>query len=237
MKGFKKLSLTLLLLLAAASACAGEPSVADKLHQRYPRLKFENVSPSPVKGLYEVTAGDLVVYFDPVSGHMIFGEMWSPSGIDVTAAAKEKITAGKYESIKKHLSAAIKIGNGPNEVIEVTDPDCPFCRKMYRFWEKRSDVTRYVFLMPLTQLHPKARAHADYILSAADPIKALDEVETGKFDQASLPTTVLNDSRIKAQAAALVSGINATPAYFINGAFVSGANEPLIEKHLSGGKK
>lgn len=236
MKGFKKFFVTLLLLATAVSACAGEPSVADKLKKVYPKLQFQNISPSPIQGLYEVTAGDLVIYFDPVSGHTIFGEMWSPLGIDVTASAKEKISSTKYEAIKKNLSAAIKIGNGPNEVIEITDPDCPFCRRMYKYWGKRSDVTRYVFLMPVTQLHPKAKAHSDYILSATDSIKALDEVETGKFDQASMPTTVLNEARIKAQAAALVSGINATPAYFINGAFVMGANEPLIEKHLKGGK-
>ena len=236
MKGLQNLTIIVVLLITAASACAGEPTVADKIRKLFPQTPVETITSSPVKGLYEVTVGENVIYFDPISGHTIFGEMRSPSGVNITFLARQKLSAQKYETFKKHLSAAIKIGNGPNEVIEITDPDCPFCRKMYRFWEKRSDVTRYVFLMPLTQLHPKARAHADYILSAADPITALDEVETGKFDQVALPTIVLNDSRIQAQAAALVSGINGTPAYFVNGAFVSGANEPLIEKHLKGGK-
>jgi thiol:disulfide interchange protein DsbC len=236
LKRLKKLSAIIVLLAVSTSACAGEQEVAAKLKKSFPRLAFETVSPSPIKGLYEVTAGNNVIYFDPVSGHMIFGEMWSPTGVNITAAAKDKIMATKYDSIKKHLPAAIKIGSGPNEVIEIIDPDCPFCRRMNDFWKKRIDVTRYVFLMPLTQLHPQAKAHSDYILSAVAPGKALDDVESGKFDKTQLSTFALNDARIRAQAESLISGINGTPAYFINGAFVNGANVPQIEKLLKGGK-
>ncbi|QEM66765.1 DsbC family protein [Geobacter sp. FeAm09] len=231
--------LTLVALVAmAASACAAEPSAADKLKKLFPRFTFEAITPSPVHGLYEVTAGNGVFYFDPASGHLIIGgEMWSPQGLDVTAAARDRIMAAKYDVIKKRLTSAIKIGSGPNEVIEIIDPDCPFCRRMGEFWKKRSDVTRYVFLMPLTQLHPQAKAHSDYILSAKDPGAALDDVESGKFDKVSIPTIALNDTRIKAHAESLISGINGTPAYFINGSFVNGANVPQIEKLLTKGEK
>jgi len=225
-----------ILLATSTAARAGEPDVKEKLKKAFPRLTFETVTPSPINGLYEVTAGNNVIYFDPVSGHMIFGEMWSPTGVNITAAAKDKAMAGKYAAIKHHLPAALKIGSGPNEVIEFTDPDCPFCRRMHEYWKKRTDVTRYVFLMPLTQLHPQAKNHSDWILSATDSATALDDVETGKYDKVQLPTFALNDARIKAQAESLISGINGTPAYFVNGAFVAGANVPQIEKLLKGGK-
>jgi len=221
------------LLAVAATACAADSKIEDVLKARFPRLTFDSVSPSPVKGLYEVVSGNNVFYFDPTSGHVIFGEMWSPKGISVSAAARSKIDDSKYANFKKHLADAVKIGNGPNEVIEISDPDCPFCRKMNAYWSNRSDVTRYVFLLPLTQLHPSAKAHAEYILSSVDPAKALNEVESGKFDNSALPTVKLNAERIKTQMAmASSSGINGTPAFYINGFFVNGANIPIIEQHL-----
>jgi thiol:disulfide interchange protein DsbC len=233
-KSVKLITLAAVLTIAA-SACAGEPTVSDKLKKLFPRLTFETVTTSPVHGLYEVTAGNNVMYFDPASGHLIFGEMWSPQGVNVTAGAKDKIMAAKYDGIKKHLGDAIKIGSGPNEVIEISDPDCPFCRRMHDYWAKRADVTRYVFLMPLTSLHPQAKTKANFILSAKDPAKALNEIYGGAYDKIPLPTFTLNDTHIKANGESLISGINGTPAYFINGSFVNGANVPQIEKLLTKG--
>lgn len=234
MKSIKRL-FALIFLLVASTACAAEPDVSDTLKKSFPKLTFETISPTPINGMYEVIAGNNVFYIDPVSGHMIFGEMWSPTGVNITAAAKDRMMSSKYASIRQKLLAAIKIGSGPNEIIEISDPDCPFCRKMHEYWNKRTDVTRYVFLMPLTQLHPQAKIKSDYILSSKDPAAALDEIASGKFDKTSLPTIVLDDARIKAQTDSLISGINGTPAYFVNGAFVNGANVPQIEKLLTKG--
>lgn len=234
MNVLKKISVFAFLFVASV-ACAAEPDVNATLKKSFPKLAFETISPTPINGMYEVIAGNNVFYIDPVSGHMIFGEMWSPTGVNITAAAKDRMMSTKYAAIRLKLSAAIKIGSGPNEVIEISDPDCPFCRKMHDYWNKRTDVTRYVFLMPLTQLHPQAKVKSDYILSSKNPAAALDEIASGKFDKTNLPTIVLNDARIKAQAESLISGINGTPAYFINGAFVNGANVPQIEKLLTKG--
>lgn len=223
------------MLAVASSACAANSS--DDLVKRYPWLKFaSSITPSPINGLYEVTLGLNVIYLDPVSGYRIYGHLFTPFGSDSTAESILKAQRAAYDNIKKHLPDAIKIGSGQNEVIEIIDPDCPFCRRMGEYWKNRTDVTRYVFLMPLTQLHPQAQAHTDYILSVKDSAEALGEVEAGKYDKATLPTTVLNDTRIKAQAASLISGINSAPAYFVNGNFINGANVPLIEKHLKGEK-
>ena len=235
----KKIASIITVLAIATNVCAAEPNkIDDSLSKRYPWLKYvRSMSPSPVKGLYEVTSGLNVIYFDPASGYRIHGRMLSPSGEDFTAISEKKAQREAYEEIRKHLSAAIKIGSGPNEVIEITDPDCPFCRRMNDYWKKRSDVTRYVFMMPITQLHPQAKVHSDYILSATDPASALGEVESGKFDKTPPPTFVLNDSRIKAQADSLISGINGTPAYFIRGQYISGANESQINLILKGEKR
>ena len=42
---------------------------------------------------------------------------------------------------------AVRIGSGPNTVIEFTDPDNPHGRKAAQFLAGRTDVTRHVFLI------------------------------------------------------------------------------------------
>lgn len=224
-----------LVALLASSACASEPpKVSDALKQRFPKLTFDSVEESPVKGIFEVVSGSNVFYFDPTSGHVIFGEMWSPRGTSVTASARAKIQAAKYGKFKAQFADAIKIGNGANEVIEITDPDCPYCRKMHAFWATRTDVTRYVFLMPIAQLHPGARAKADYILSAPDQVAAFEDVMSGKYDKAAVPSITLNKELINRQTALVTaSGLSGTPAFYVNGTFVNGADIPTIEKNIT----
>lgn len=226
--------ITLASILATSAACASDPKIDSALKLRFPKLTFDSVAESPVKGMYEVVAGGNVFYFEPTSGYVIFGEMWSPKGTSVTAVAHAKIQAAKYTSFKSHLADAVKIGNGPNEVIEVVDPDCPYCRRMYDYWANRTDVTRYVFLMPLPQLHPQAKAHVEYILSAPDQVLAYREVESGKYDHLPVPSIPLKADLIGRQAeVASASGLKGTPAFYINGTFVNGANIPSIEQHLT----
>lgn len=226
--------LALLSLLAASAACAAESGVEDALKRRFPKLTFDSVAESPVKGLYQVISGANVLYFDPTTGHVIFGEMWSPTGTNITAEAKAKIQAAKYGKFRAQLADAIKIGDGPNEIIEVTDPDCPFCRKMHGYWATRSDVTRYVFLMPIAQLHPQARAKADFILSSRNKVAALEEVMNGKYDKAPLPAFTPNKDLINRQTALVTaSGLSGTPAFYVNGSFVNGANIPTIEQLIN----
>lgn len=223
-----------LVTMLASAACAADSKVSDALKRRFPKLTFDSVEESPVKGVYEVVSGSNVFYFDVASGHVIFGEMWSPRGTNVTAGARAKIQTAKYGKFKEHLADAIKIGDGPNEVIEVTDPDCPFCRKMHGYWATRKDVTRYVFLMPIAQLHPGARAKADYILSASDHAAAFEMVMSGKFDSSALPSVLANKDLISKQTALVAaSGLSGTPAFYVNGTFVNGADTPTIEKLIN----
>jgi len=220
-------------VLAVASWSYGETDPAKTLKANFPKLTVDSIKPSPVKGLYEVVSGGNVLYYDPAGNHIIFGEVWSGQGKNLTADARTNIQTAKLDKIRPHFADAIKVGSGPSEVVEFIDPDCPFCRKMDTFWRGRQDVTRYVFLMPLKQLHPQAEEKIAFILSSTDRGKALEDLVTGKYDDKALPAVEKNVKMIKAHADVVASaGIGGTPAYYINGVFVNGANMPIIEKLL-----
>lgn len=221
---------------AHAGVTAAAAQAEASLRQTFPKLAVGTVSESPVNGLFEVVSGNNIIYYSPESKHIIFGEMWSHTGTNVTAQAKSKIHAKKLDLFQPALADAVKIGNGPNVVIEITDPDCPFCRKMHAYWQGRSDVTRYVFMMPIASLHPKADAKSRFILSAANQAQAMNDVFSGMYDSQPLPSYKENERLVSVhRELAAKSGIDGTPAYFINGSFVSGANIPLIEQLIKKG--
>jgi|ERR1039457_1716771 thiol:disulfide interchange protein DsbC len=199
------------------------------LEKRFPKMEITSVAPTQVNGIFEVVAGPNVFYFDPKTSTLIFGEMWDANGKNLTVPAREKIASGKFEVFAKGLDKAIKIGSGKHQVVEIIDPDCPFCRKMDEFWKTRADVTRYVFLLPLPSLHPQSQTKVDYIISSANPQQALEDAITGKFDKEPVPEVKRNVAKIKDVAAVVAaSHISGTPAYFIDGHFISGANQKQI---------
>ncbi|HEX9079729.1 MAG TPA: thioredoxin fold domain-containing protein [Desulfuromonadaceae bacterium] len=136
------------------------------------------------------------------------------------------------------LKKAIRIGTGRHVVIEVSDPDCRFSRRMARYWDLRRDVTRYVFLVALKN-HPEAPQKARYILSAADRAAAYRRVFAGglDFDENALERRYDDHGLLEQhrEAAARLGAVG-TPTFFIRGVKVNGARVKEIER-LLGGKR
>jgi len=228
----------LLMCLLAAAGAAGaagkkaEPNPQELLRRLFPKLKFTGFAKTDVDGLYEVTTDNRTVYFFPKTGYLFIGDIVTREGRNLT---RERTAEGRYKLLTPDdLKKGIKVGNGRNVVIEVTDPDCPYCRKMHTYWNMRKDVTRYVFFTPL-DIHPDAVKKATYILASPDPELALFEVYSGQIDSRREVLDKKYDDKGLLQAQKAVAEklqADATPIYWVNGRFVSGANIPLIEKYI-----
>lgn len=226
--------LILVVIITAGFAAAKEDfkTETDNLKKNFPNLRVDSVKESPIKGLYEIVAGNQVFYFSP-DGYLMFGELWSKDGKNLTAEMREKVLAEKVKSIP--LDKALKIGSGPRQVIEFTDPDCPYCRKVDEFLAKRTDVTRYVFFFPLRQIHPDAEKKARYILSQKDREKAFREVVSGALDGKPAPESIHQDAMLEEMEQVAKSvGVRGTPALWIDGTAVNGADIPRITALLDG---
>lgn len=133
------------------------------------------------------------------------------------------------------LSKALVIGNGPKTVIEFTDPDCPFCRKAASYFANRTDVTKYVFFIPLAK-HPEAKLKARYILSQANRAKAYHEVMSGKLDGSDVRKLPVTPRGVKLQEQqqeiAKKAGIDATPTFMLFGRIIEGFDLVKIEALL-----
>lgn len=242
----KRLSIIVTFMSITSASCfADGPSIGNKFRAIFPNTSIDEVNKTPVNGVYEVLAGGNVVYFAPDSGHVFFGQLWDSKGRNLTADLKPKLDSIKQRRQKvfiselvsvEALAKAVRIGNGPRVVVEFTDPDCPYCRRMDGYWSKRDDVSRYVFFSPLP-MHPKAPAKAEYILGAGDKPKAYRDVYDGKYDSVPPPKPGSDVTGIMEYHRDLTvkSGINGTPAYYIDGVFVSGADVDAVDKLLGKG--
>ena len=232
--------LSLLFCLACvAVACSASETLTPEevLRKLFPKLAFSKVSNTGIDGLYEVVAaGGKIVYFHPKAEYLFFGDIVDRQGKSLTrermAEEQGKLSEEAYKLLTPDdLNKGIKIGNGKNVVVEVTDPDCPYCRKMHSYWGMRTDITRYIFFKPL-DMHPDAMKKVKYILASDDRLKALHTVYCGKLDNnRALLDKVYDDKGLLGGQKAVVDKlkVDGTPSFWVNGKFVNGANVPLIE--------
>lgn len=203
------------------------------LKKAFPQLKFDSIAPTDIAGFYEVTAGENVFYYLQDKDYLFVGNIYNRQGKNLTAERRAEMSAKAVKSLP--LDKAVRIGTGKTVVIEFTDPDCPFCRKVSKFLEGRTDVTRYIFFTPLA--HPQAITKVEYILNAANKAKAYQDMMDGKnptHQNGEYPRSVRELAQEHLSLARKV-GIQGTPTLFINGQQVVGADIQKIERLL--GKK
>ena len=238
----KKMLLSMMLwtiLLWCVGSANAESDVEKTLKSSFPDVAFDSINQSPVKGIYEVTEGKRILYFAPQEGIIIAGQMFDKTKKNLTTNRLEEIAAKFDEDIARKaknlpLNKAVKTGKGKHVVIEFTDPDCPFCRNAAKFFESRTDVTKYTFFTPLP-MHPDAPNKVRYILCQKDRGKAFDEVMKGKIDGQKYQTCTNAevDELIKIhKSEGEKLGVSSTPFFVIDGKVVSGADIPQIEKLL-----
>lgn len=131
------------------------------------------------------------------------------------------------------LEKAVKIGSGKIMVIEFTDPDCSFCRKAEDYFGKRTDVTRYVFFLPL-RIHPDAKAKVQYILSAKDKAKAFREASSDSFDKKKLSRITQKGIQLQKEHEEMARAvkIDATPTFIVYGRVIEGFDRKKLEPLL-----
>jgi thiol:disulfide interchange protein DsbC len=101
-------------------------------------------------GLYEVVMGTDVLYVDANVNYIIAGRVFD-------ARTREDLTQKKRDELLKvdvmalPLDQAVKIvrGSGSRVLITFEDPNCPYCKKLYKDLRNVKDVTIYTFLYPI----------------------------------------------------------------------------------------
>ena len=168
--------------ISTAFAADDFAAIKATVQKHFKDVPVDSIKTTPIDGLYEVQSHYDLIYFYPKGEIFVLGQLISPDGKSITVASRDKIVEKTVAGLD--LSKAIKTGSGKNIVIEFIDPDDSISRSTAEFWKTKSSVTRYSFLYVSTSENKEAAQIAEWILSQKDKAAALEEVLSGKHDQA-----------------------------------------------------
>jgi thiol:disulfide interchange protein DsbC len=185
-------------LLLAGAASAQEAAIRKSLTERIPNFpKIDEISKSPVAGLYEVRFGGTeIVYTDAEGKFILQGSLIEVKTMNnLTEDRIEKLSAVDFSALPLKDAIVIKQGNGARKLAVFGDPNCGYCKRFERDLATIKDVTIYTFLMPI--LGPDSVVKSKDIWCAKDapkswrgwmvdgvtPAKAADKCDTAALDR------------------------------------------------------
>ena len=223
-----------LALSFAHSTHADEAAVKKRFESRFPSASVTNVTVAPLPGLYEVFVQGELIYTDEGVNYILNGSLLdAASRRNLTEERLAKLQGIPFDQLP--LGSAIEIvkGNGSRKLAIFEDPDCPYCRRLEQELTRVDNVTMYVLLYPLDQIHPGATEKSIRIWCSPDRAKAWTDAVLGKANPDGPANCKHPIESLKKFAEA--RRIFATPTMvFENGARVAGAIAAVdIEKKLA----
>ena len=222
-------------LLTSAIAQADENSIKAEFQRRFPGSPpVQSVAPTPLPGIYEVVVGNQIFYTDQGINYIFQGSLIDAKAHrNLTEERLQKITGIPFEKLPLKFAIKLVKGDGKRKLAIFEDPDCPYCKKLEREALPAIDnVTLYIFLYPIAQLHPAATEKSKQIWCSRDRAKAWTDVILKDIQPTAVATC---DNPIDTlQQFAREYRINATPTLiFADGRRVPGAlPAPEIERLL-----
>jgi thiol:disulfide interchange protein DsbC len=184
-----------------------------KLKNMYPRTTFSQVKATPVPGITEVVMGNNVAYVDESGRYFMFGHLYDmQTQSDLTQVHIDEVQKIDISHLDTNLAFKIVKGDGSRVLYLFSDPECPFCQRLEHVGlDKLTNVSIYVFMMPLESIHQHSRAWATSIWCAKDRAAAWHKTV---FDDKPLPPASCDNPIDKVEKMALAMGINGTPTMF-----------------------
>ena len=170
-----RLAVASLLALAAtgvALAQSPEAQLRKTLAERIPSLpKIDEVSKSPIAGLYEIRIGTDIYYTDEKGDHIVQGSIIDTrTRTNLTDARIDKLTAVDFASLPIKDAVVYKQGTGARKMAVFVDPNCGYCKRFERDLVTVKDVTIYTFIYPI--LGPDSNSKSRDIWCAKDAAKS-----------------------------------------------------------------
>ena len=143
-------------LLFAASVFASDDAttaatIRNALATRLPNLPhIDEITRSPVPGLWEVRLGSQVIYSDAQGSFVIEGDIIDTARhANLTQARVDKLTAIEFGKLPLQDAVVWKQGTGARKLVVFADPNCGYCKKLERDLNNVPNVTVFTFMIPI----------------------------------------------------------------------------------------
>jgi len=172
MKFLRSIAVLGLLACSLVPAFAQEAAIRKNLSEKFPAFaKIDEVSKTPMNGLYEVRVGFDIFYTDEQGNYLLQGSLMDVRARkNLTEERVEKLSEVDFDKLP--LADAFKIvrGDGKRKLAVFEDPNCGYCKRFERDLTTVNNVTVYLFLYPV--LGPDSIAKSRNIWCAKDKPKA-----------------------------------------------------------------
>ena len=101
-------------------------------------------------GLYEVILGTDILYVDPNVNYLIAGRVIDArTRKDLTQERRDALLKVDFKSLPLDQAVKVVRGSGARVMVTFEDPNCPYCKRLYKDLRNVTDVTIYTFLYPI----------------------------------------------------------------------------------------
>lgn len=164
-----------LLAWTLGPALAQEAAIRKNLTERLPNMpKIDEVSKTPMAGLFEVRMGNDIMYSDAAGNFLIQGAL-----IDVrqkrnlTEERTDKLSAVPFDQLPLKNAFTQVRGNGKRKLAVFADPNCGYCKRFETDLQKLDNVTIYHVLYPI--LGDDSKNKSRHIWCAKDRAKTWND--------------------------------------------------------------
>jgi thiol:disulfide interchange protein DsbC len=220
--------------LLVQAAGAQESLIRKNIGERLPDFPaIDEVSKTPIPGIYELRIGTEILYSDEAGNHLIEGQLIdTKSRGNLTEARIAKLTAIDFAALPLKDAIVWKQGSGARKLVIFADPNCGYCKRFEKDLQSVKDLTVYTFLYPILGgdspeksrniwcAKDSTKAWRDWMLDGTAPPRSM-----GKCDATALERNTAMGKKYR---------VNGTPALvFADGKRVGGAmNSEQVEKQL-----
>ena len=231
--------LTLPSALLVAQPAPAQPAAAAEaraaIAAKFPEIRPEQISASPVAGLYEVRIGSKIAYVSGDGKYLVQGEI-----IDLNTDLN--LTESRREGVRRDVLAGLSEAGmvvfappTPTSTITVfTDIDCGYCRKLHKQvadYNAKGIKVRYMYF-PRSGPGTESWTKAEQVACAKDRRGALTRSKQGEklTDKACQPNPVAEHYNVGRD-----FGLQGTPAIVLDsGELIGGYLDPVeLSKYIA----
>lgn len=179
---------TVTLAALLPSAVSPDLSVEERLASMFPGVEAENISPTPVPGLWEVALGGQVIYLSEDGRYMVRGDVIDMmTDRNLTEDRRNEWTAQQLARVSDRLDPARMVvfkpkGEVKHTITVLTDVDCTYCRRLHRelaSYHAQGIEVRYMFY-PLGGEGSPGWTKAEAVWCSPDREDALTRAKAGE---------------------------------------------------------
>jgi len=206
------LLISALLLSFAAAATDDDLAARQLVADQFDGLSAEEVTPSPVPGMYQVFVGPQVYYVSADGQYLFYGDLFQLSdNNNLTEAARSGARLEALETFGEDRMIIFQAPNQRHTITVFTDISCTYCRKLHREIQTylHAGITVRYLAYPRSGPNTDDWREMEQVWCAADPQAALT---AAKQDQPFDGTTCLDDTVAASYRLGRMIGFSGTPA-------------------------